>query len=107
MLQRLIFATTLTSLIFMLAGCIKPYQAPVQQGNILTTKNVDSIHTGMTSQQVSQILGKPILTNLYRNNLSTYVYTYQARNTNQLSKQQLIISFKNNRVTNIQNTQQP
>ena len=107
MLQRLIFATALTSLIFMLAGCIKPYQAPVQQGNILTTKNVDSIHTGMTSQQVSQILGKPILTNLYRNNLSTYVYTYQARNTNQLSKQQLIISFKNNRVTNIQNTQQP
>lgn len=107
MLQRLFFAITLTSLAITLSGCIKPYQPPVQQGNILTAKNVNSIHTGMTSQEVSKILGKPILTNLYRNNLSTYVYTYQAKNSNQLSKQQLIISFKNNRVTNIQNTQQP
>ena len=107
MLQRLFFAITLTSLAITLSGCIKPYQPPVQQGNILTAKNVNSIHTGMTSQEVSKILGKPILTNLYRNNLSTYVYTYQAKNSNQLSKQQLIISFKNNRVTNLQNTQQP
>ena len=107
MLQRLIFATALTSLIFMLTGCIQPYQAPVQQGNILSAKNVDSVHTGMTSQQVSQILGKPVLTNLYKNNLSTYVYTYQPKNSNQLFKQQLIISFNNNRVTNIQNTHQP
>ena len=104
MLQRLIFAT---SLIITLSGCIKPYQPPVQQGNILTTKSVNSIHTGMTSQEVSQILGKPVLTNLYRNNLSTYVYTYQPKNSNQLFKQQLIISFNNNRVTNIQNTHQP
>ncbi len=107
MLQRLFFAITLTSLAITLSGCIKPYQPPVQQGNILTAKNVNSIHTGMTNQEVSQILGKPVLTNLFRNNLSTYVYTFQAKNSNQLSKQQLIISFKNNRVTNIQNTQQP
>ena len=107
MLHRLFFAITLTSLAITLSGCIKPYQPPVQQGNILTAKNVNSIHTGMTNQEVSQILGKPVLTNLFRNNLSTYVYTFQAKNSNQLSKQQLIISFKNNRVTNIQNTQQP
>ena len=107
MLQRLFLAITLTSLAITLSGCIKPYQPPIQQGNILTAKNVNSIHRGMTSQQVIKTLGKPILTNLYSNSLSTYVYTYQAKNTNQLSKQQLIISFKDNRVTNIQNTKQP
>ena len=57
MLQRLFLAITLTSLAITLSGCIKPYQPPIQQGNILTAKNVNSIHRGMTSQQVIKTLG--------------------------------------------------
>ncbi len=107
MLQRLFSALITLTLSLTLASCIKPYKAPVQQGNILTTKSITAIHTGMTTQQVTQVLGKPVLTNLYKNNHLIYVYTYQSKNSANLSKKQVIISFKNNRVMNIQNTSQP
>jgi outer membrane protein assembly factor BamE len=56
-----------------LTGCV--YKIDVQQGNIITNKDVAKIHPGMTDVAVEQMLGAPLLRNVYRTNGKYYVYT--------------------------------
>lgn len=79
-------------------GCV--YHQPFEQGNVLTTSKVQSIHPGMSSAQVVATLGSPVLKNVYANRRMTYVYTNQP-SRNQMIVKKLEIHFKNDRVTNI------
>lgn len=92
------------SLIFLvftiLGGCV--YHLPIQQGNIITNKDVGSfLHKGMTKGQVRAVLGTPVLVNIFFNNRMVYVYTFQRSYDQKMQLTHLIIYFSdNNRVTN-------
>ncbi len=78
-----------------LCGCV--YHPPVFQGNVLTPEKVQQIHVGMTMDQVTAILGSPVLESMYSTNQVTYIYTSQkAGKTIEVKK--LEIDFKNSRV---------
>lgn len=101
MLQRTLLLTLALGFSLTLTGCIKPYQIPIQQGNIITSTDAAKIHTGMTPNQVVAILGQPVLTNIYDSNL-VYVYTYLPGKNKTTVKKQLTVTFKNNRATKIE-----
>jgi outer membrane protein assembly factor BamE len=84
-----------------LAGCIKPYQIPIEQGNILSINQTKQIHQGMSTQQVTNILGQPVLTNIYKNQLA-YVYTYLDNKSSATTKQKLVVTFSNNKAIKIE-----
>lgn len=52
-----------------------PYRAEVVQGNVVTKEQVDRLHVGMTRQQVRDILGTVLLTDLLHANRWDYVFT--------------------------------
>ena len=68
----------------LLAGCgipralgIAPYKIDVQQGNFLTQDQLALVKEGMSKEQVRQILGTPLLTDIFHGERWDYVYTLE------------------------------
>lgn len=92
----------LFSLAVLLGGCsIFPYQPEFSQGNILTDDKVQTIHTGMTKDQVRLVLGDPVMSNTFKKNEWNYIYTIQKGRYIKKSKK-IIVIFDGDRVSQIQ-----
>lgn len=78
MWKLLRYGVIVTILMTSLMGCIRiPYKIPIQQGNLLPDEKIDAIHEGMTRDQITAMLGTPLLTNLYSSNPTIYIYTFK------------------------------
>ncbi len=72
-------ALSLVLMINALTGCslFQVHKLSVQQGNIITEQDTSRIHKGMSKTQVEDILGAPLLVNLFSPQRLEYVYTMQ------------------------------
>jgi len=86
-----------------LVGCsyFKPYHVDVQQGNILENKVVQQLETGMSKEEVEDLLGTPVLRNAFNDNYWTYIYTSQINGGN-IEKKQLVVHFSGNKLSKIE-----
>ena len=55
---------------------VEPYRIDIRQGNYLTQPMVAQLRKGMTKQQVQYILGRPMITDIFRDNRWDYVYRF-------------------------------
>ncbi len=97
-LKRLI----LLLLPFLLAACshiVPVYHPPVQQGELINSHQVEQLQTGMSPDQVTALLGKPLLVNLFDKNRLVYVYTLKVTRKPR-KERQLEVTFINNKMTN-------
>ena len=53
------------------------YKVDVQQGHPITQQLVDQLYPGMTQQQVSYVMGTPLLVDPFHDGRWDYVYTFQ------------------------------
>lgn len=98
MLQRALSLTLVLALCITMSGCLfKAFHPTIQQGNIITDSKANAIHNGMSIQAVTDILGSPILQNIYPNGQIAYVYTLQVRG-GKIHKRYLVIRFQGGRV---------
>jgi outer membrane protein assembly factor BamE len=58
-----------------LTGCNFPYKIDVQQGNYVTQDLVDRLKPGMTRAEVKQILGTPLLADVFHANRWDYYFS--------------------------------
>ena len=60
-------------------GCssIGPYKPDAAQGNVITEEMLAQLKTGMSKDQVSDIMGLPVIDDPF--NSETWVYTYTHR----------------------------
>ena len=91
---RVLFLASFISL--SLSGCV--YKINIQQGNIITNKDISKIHTSMSTAAVEQMLGTPLLRNVYKDNRLAYVYTMK-QGHKKMHRRNLTVYFKNGRVT--------
>lgn len=92
------------SLACLLSACslFTPYKPDIQQGNVITKDMVSQLHLGMTQEQTSNIMGgQPVLRDAFAGGLESYVYTMKP-GKGKLSEKKLILTFKNNKLVNIQ-----
>lgn len=54
---------------------VTPYSVEVVQGNFVSREQVDLLKAGMSRQQVREILGTPLLTDVFHSNRWDYVFT--------------------------------
>ena len=83
-----------------LSGC-SIYRMDIRQGNIVEQKDVDKIRMGMNKDQILFILGKPVVHDTFDNDTWYYIYSNKAGKTREETKKQLIITFKDNKVTEL------
>lgn len=86
-----------------LAACsyLHPYRPNIEQGNIITAKNASQLHVGMTSAQVTKLMGEPILRNSFDDNLVVYAYQYLPNNGTNVKKT-ITVYLRRGRVSRIE-----
>jgi len=62
-------------------GVITPYRIDIVQGNVVTKEQAEQIKPGMTRNQVRDILGSPMLTDIFHADRWDYVFTIRRQGT--------------------------
>jgi outer membrane protein assembly factor BamE len=88
----------------LLAGCsvpripgITPYKIEIQQGNYVSQQMVSQLKNGMTKDQVKQILGTPLLTDIFHAERWDYVYTREAPDGTR-ERRKIVLYFENGKL---------
>lgn len=58
-----------------IANAVTPYKVEVVQGNFVSKEQVEALQKGMAREQVRQILGTPLITDLFHAGRWDYVFT--------------------------------
>lgn len=94
-MKSLILGLGLLSLISLNGCSALVYQRDIQQGNILTEKNILKLHKGMTKNQVVQLLGTPLNLNTFSQQPIRYVYFLKPRR-GKTTRRRVTLTFKSN-----------
>ncbi len=84
--------------ILVLSGCV--HKMDIEQGNVITPEMVAKLHTGMTEEQVKNVMGTPMLLNTFDDNRIDYVYTLKPAYGKTTEKTVTLI-FRNRRLQQI------
>ena len=62
-------------------GLVTPYRVEIVQGNVLTKEQVSRVQPGMTRDQVKDLLGTPLLTDVFHSDRWDYTFTIRRQGT--------------------------
>ena len=79
---------------------INIYTPKTQQGNIITEKQMNLLHTGLTKVQVKYIMGNPILNNPFNDDIWHYVH-YIKHKQQRSQYRKVTLYFESNILTKI------
>ncbi len=99
-MKKLILLVILT---VMLPGCaiIRPHKNDVDQGNVITSSEVERLHAGMSEEAVREVMGDPVTVNIFDDNRLNYIYTMQ-RGYDSMKIKKVVCVFQNGRLLGIQ-----
>jgi len=78
-------------------GVITPYRMDIVQGNVVTREQAAMVKPGMTRAQVRDILGSPMLTDLFHADRWDYPFTIRRQGT-EPQRRSVVAYFKNDRL---------
>ncbi|MFN7096964.1 MAG: outer membrane protein assembly factor BamE, partial [Gammaproteobacteria bacterium] len=91
-MQKRLLLTLLVSSV-LLTGCIKPYTPSIQQGNVISQKDVAQLKLGMSENDVQYLLGQPVLQSTFNNDRWDYIYTYEGIDNGPIKERRLSLFF--------------
>lgn len=80
-----------------LSGC-SIYKLSMRQGNVITQKEMSSLHKGMTRSQVEGVLGTPLIRDPFQNERWDYVFYYRKPGGNPIERT-VSVYFKDGKVS--------
>ncbi|GAA7759041.1 MULTISPECIES: outer membrane protein assembly factor BamE [Cupriavidus] len=81
-----------------LAHAITPYQITIEQGNFVSRESVAQLRPGMTRDQVSFLLGTPLLTDVFHADRWDYVFTFRRGHRDIVQQRRLTAYFAGDRL---------
>lgn len=75
------------------AGIVTPYRVEVVQGNVVVKEQVDALKAGMSRVQVREVLGTPLVTDVFHRERWDYVFTLRRQGA-QLQQRRLTLFFR-------------
>jgi outer membrane protein assembly factor BamE len=82
-----------------IAQSITPYRITVVQGNFVSQEAANQMQVGMSRDQVKQILGTPLLTDMFHADRWDYVFYFKRGSTAVVQQRDFIVNFANDHVT--------
>ncbi|MGL5289038.1 MAG: outer membrane protein assembly factor BamE, partial [Aeromonas sp.] len=98
MRMKHLIAAALTAIT--LSGCSLVYRIDIPQGNYVEQKQVDKLRQGMTREQVSFVLGTPMLRDGFDPNSWYYLYEFQPGH-GELERKELTVTFTNEQLSSV------
>lgn len=91
--------------IWMITACsgnlLTVHKIDIQQGNALKQESIKQLKIGMEPEQVSYLLGHPMVNDLFHQDRWYYVYYFKP-GSGQLEERRLTVHFDDGRVTRIE-----
>lgn len=81
-------------------GLVTPYRLEVVQGNVLTKELVARVKPGMSRAQVRDLLGSPLLTDMFHDNRWDYVFTIKRQGAPE-QKREVVAWFEGEQLKSI------
>jgi outer membrane protein assembly factor BamE len=81
-------------------GFITPYRMDIVQGNVVTKEQAAAVRPGMTRAQVRDILGSPMLTDIFHADRWDYVFTIKRQGTTP-QQRSVVAQFDGDRLTRL------
>jgi outer membrane protein assembly factor BamE len=91
--------STYDSLTQRVAQRITPYRITVVQGNFVSQEMADQMKAGMTRAQVRQLLGTPLLTDMFHADRWDYVFYFKRGSTSIVQQRDFVVFFSGDVVT--------
>ena len=83
-----------------LLGIVTPYRIEVVQGNVVTREQAALVKPGMSRAQVRDLLGSPLLTDLFHADRWDYVFTIRRQGA-EPQRRSIVVRFEADRLTAI------
>ena len=90
----------------LLAACGLVHKIDVQQGNYVTEDSVAKLKSGMTKAEVKQLLGTPLLTDVFHANRWDYYFS-NVKGSKAEDRKRLTILFQDEKVISFAGNAQP
>ncbi|WPB57214.1 outer membrane protein assembly factor BamE [Xylophilus sp. GOD-11R] len=89
-----------------LVSAITPYKIEIVQGNFVSKEQVAALEKGMSRIQVREVLGTPLITNLFRADRWDYVFTIKRPGVDPQSRR-LSVFFENDLLARFEGDDMP
>ncbi len=89
-----------------IANMVTPYKIDVVQGNFVSKEQVAALQTGMTRNQVRDVLGSPLLTSVFHGDRWDYVFTIRRQGVEPLARK-LAVFFKGDALERFEGDEMP
>ena len=89
-----------------IAESITPYKVEVVQGNFVSKEQVQALKPGMSRQQVRDILGTPLLADVFHSDRWDYVFTLKRHGVQEQARR-LTLFFKGDALDHFQGDEMP
>jgi len=89
-----------------LLSAVTPYKVEVVQGNFVSREQVEALQKGMSRQQVREILGTSLLSDVFHNDRWDYVFTIKRQGVESQSRH-LAVFFKGDALDRFEGEQMP
>ena len=87
-------------------GLFEPYRIDLPQGNYITQAMLDRVRVGMSTEQVREALGSPLLGHVFHADRWDYVFRFKHPNGS-FEQRKVTVRFGNGRVTGIESDPLP
>lgn len=91
----------------LLGGCglripgVTPFKMEIQQGNYVTQEMTSALRSGMTKEQVRQVLGTPLLTDAFHGERWDYLY-YREDEAGKIEKRKFAVFFADGKLARVE-----
>jgi outer membrane protein assembly factor BamE len=82
-------------------GVVTPYRVEVVQGNVVTKEQIDAVKPGLSRQQVRDILGSPLLTDVFHADRWDYVFTIRRQGA-QPQARRVVAMFEGDKLKSVE-----
>lgn len=83
-----------------LFGLITPYRFEVVQGNVVTKEQLERVRIGMPRRQVRELLGSPMLTDIFHADRWDYVFTIRRQGA-EPQRRSIVLGFEGDRLVKV------
>jgi outer membrane protein assembly factor BamE len=84
----------------LLSACI--YRPDIQQGNLLSVKDIEQVQVGMTRSQVRFLLGTPMVSDPFAPQRWDYVYRMEYGRNRSIDSAHFIVYFEGDKVARVE-----
>ena len=94
-----ILSATLVALV-LLSGCIV-HKIDIQQGNVITQKQISGLTVGMSKREVRYLLGTPLVVDPFHTNRWDYYYSFKEGHSKEVEKRRITVVFEDDKLARI------